>query len=73
MTAASGKINLQKSKHDRTHVATASIAGVTSTMLFNTLPKRKLQRRHMPYFYVFNTRFESSASITQKGNIFSTK
>ena len=52
-----------------------------STAIFSTvvisLPMKVATLTHsmddLMAFYVFNTRFESSASITQKGNIFRTK
>ena len=81
MTAASGKINLQKSKHDRTHIAKAKAAfhswrNKHDVIQHASQEKVATSTHSMNYvipFYVFNTRFKSSASITQKGNIFSTK
>ena len=81
MTAASGKINLQKSKHDRTHVAKVKAAFHSwrnkHDVIHHASQEKVATSTHsmndvIP-FYVFNTRFKSSASITQKGNIFSTK
>ena len=61
MNLAPGEIKVQK-KHDLIqHNAQENIA--TSTHSMNDVMA----------FYVFNTRFKSSASITQKGNIFCSK
>ena len=55
MTVASGEINLQKSKHDRTHVAKVKAA---------------FHSWHNKFFSIFNILFESNASIKRKENTF---
>ena len=61
MTVAPGKIKVQN-KHDLNQQASQEKVA-TSTHSLNDVMD----------IYVFNTRFESSVSITQKGNIFCTK
>lgn len=60
MTVAPGKIKVQN-KHVIQHAAQEKVATSTHSM------------DDVIAFYVFNTCLESSASTTQKGNMFGTK
>jgi len=61
MTAAPGEIKVQN-KHDLIQQAAQEKVAMSTHFMNNVIA-----------FYVFNTRLESSASITQKDNIFCTK
>ena len=61
MTVAPGEIKVQNKHHVIQHTAQENVA--TSTHSMNDVMA----------FYVFNTRFESSASIAPKDNIFCTQ